>query len=256
MLKLPAKRNNNMAHGVFASRGKAGLILVLLILLGGCATTGHGADPRDPLEGFNRKVYHFNEFMDGNVFDPMGRAYKAVTPDLLDQGITNFFSNMGDLSVIANDILQLKPQAVSDIARVVFNSTIGLLGFFDVSSHIGLPKHDEDLGQTLGVWGVGPGPYLIIPLLGPSTVRDAAGYAIDSIYANPITYLHDGALRAGLMTLHFIDFKADLLSTRELIGEAAVDPYEFTKNAYLSRRKNQVRDKTSSEVQFEEIMNE
>jgi phospholipid-binding lipoprotein MlaA len=219
--------------------------LILLLLLGsGCATTGGAADPRDPIEGFNRSMYSFNEFMDQHLFDPLGRAWQAALPDFLDRGISNVFSNLGDVAVIANDILQGKlGQAVQDIARVVFNTTIGIGGFFDVSSHIGLPKHDEDLGQTLGRWGVGPGPYLVAPFFGPMTLRDAAGFGVQSTFLYPVSYVGNDAYRAGLMSLNYVDYKADLLSADRILGEAALDEYEFVKNAYLDRRQNQIEDR-------------
>jgi phospholipid-binding lipoprotein MlaA len=218
--------------------------VVVSLLASGCATTGGVADPRDPIEGFNRSMYSFNTFMDDNLFDPLGRAYRAVLPDFMDRGISNMFSNLGDVAVIANDILQGKiGQAVSDIARVVFNTTIGIGGFFDVSSHIGLPKHDEDLGQTLGRWGIGPGPYLVAPFFGPTTLRDAAGFGVQSTFLYPVAYVNNDAYRAGLMSLNYMDFKADLLSAGEILEEAALDEYDFVKNAYLERRENQVHDR-------------
>lgn len=203
---------------------------------GGCATTG-AADPRDPLEGLNRGVYGFNQFMDEILFDPIGRGYAAITPEIVNTGVTNFFNNIGDISVVVNDLLQLKlGQAVSDLARLVFNSTIGLAGFFDVGSHIGLPKHDEDFGQTLAYWGVGSGPYVIVPLFGPATFREVAGFAVDQGLLNPVFYIDDDALRASLLALNYVDFKSDLLSARAVLGEAAIDEYEFVKNAYFERR--------------------
>jgi phospholipid-binding lipoprotein MlaA len=221
------------------------LSLCFVLLLGtGCATTGGVVDPRDPLEGFNRSVYSFNEFMDEHLFDPVGRAYQAILPNFLDRGISNIFSNLGDLGVIANDILQGKlGQAVQDIARVVFNTTIGIGGFFDVSSHIGLPKHDEDLGQTLGRWGIGPGPYLVAPFFGPMTMRDAAGFGVQSTFLHPVAYVNNDAYRAGLMSLNYVDYKADMLSAARILGEAALDEYDFVKNAYLERRQNQIEDR-------------
>ena len=214
----------------------------LVILSSGCATTGSG-DPRDPFEGFNRGVYSFNQAMDKALFDPLGKVYQTITPDIVDEGVTNFFSNLRDISVVVNDVLQLKiDQALSDVTRIVFNSTIGLLGFFDVSSAMGLPEHDEDFGQTLGYWGVGSGPFVMIPLFGPTTLRDAAGIAIDTGVLNPIFYLNDTELKAGLLTLNYVDFKADLLSAKKILGEAALDEYEFLKNAYFEKRENQIND--------------
>jgi len=247
-----------MLHSPRTSFGRTVIVLAVVALLAGCATTGKARDPRDPWEGLNRSTYKFNSFMDRNLFNPMGRAYKKITPKPVDTGISNFFSNLKDISVVANDVLQLKGQFASDAARFVFNSSFGLFGLIDVSSHIGLPRHKEDFGQTLGVWGVGPGPYLIVPLFGPSTVRDATGLLVDGALFSPISlsYLHNDAYRGGLMGLKFIKFKADLLSTRNLIKEASVDPYEFTKNAYLNRRDNMVHDKSTAQPSFKEIMNE
>lgn len=230
---------------------KACRLSLFVLLLAGCATMGTG-DPRDPLENVNRSVYSFNEFMDDHLFDPISNVYQALTPGIVDRGISNVFSNIKDISVIANDILQLKlGQAVSDLARLVFNSTIGLLGFFDISSHIGLPKHHEDFGQTLARWGFGSGPYLVLPFLGPATVRDAAGYGVDTLI-NPVAYINNDAYMAGLMSLNYVDYKADLLSTGELIAEAALDEYEFIKNAYFEKRENLIHDREYSEPDFEE----
>ena len=230
---------------------KIGLLSLIFLLLNGCATIGTG-DPRDPIENVNRSVYSFNEFMDAHLFDPLGNIYQTITPEIVDRGISNMFSNAGDISVIANDILQLKMgQAVSDLARLVFNSTIGLLGFFDVSSHIGLPKHREDFGQTLAHWGFGSGPYLVLPFLGPATVRDAAGYSVDTLM-NPVAYINNDAYRAGLMSLNYVDYKADLLSAGDLITEAALDEYEFVKNAYFEKRENLIHDREFAEPDFED----
>ncbi|MBI4006333.1 MAG: VacJ family lipoprotein [Gammaproteobacteria bacterium] len=214
--------------------------IALVVFVSGCATTGAG-DPRDPFEGFNRGVYSFNQAVDDALFNHVSKLYQVITPELVDKGITNFFSNLNDIAVVVNDFLQLKVnQALSDATRFIFNSTIGLAGFFDVSTHAGLPKHDEDFGQTLAHWGVGSGPYLVIPLFGPSTVRDVTGNAVDRGILNPVFYLDDTELKAGLLTLNYVDFKADLLSAKKLVGEAALDEYEFVKNAYFEKRAHQI----------------
>jgi phospholipid-binding lipoprotein MlaA len=224
-------------------RPKPAAALLIAALLCGCATTGAN-DPRDPLENFNRSVYRFNETMDRAVFNPISRTYQAVLPDFVDRGISNVFSNLGDVPVIANDILQGKGgQAVSDFARVVFNTTIGIGGFFDVGSRIGLPKHDEDLGQTLATWGVGSGPYLVMPFLGPTTLRDAAGFGIQTTFLYPVSYVEHDGYRAGLLALNYVDFKADLLSAQRILDDAGVDSYDFVKNAYLERRENLIHDR-------------
>jgi phospholipid-binding lipoprotein MlaA len=214
---------------------------ILLVFVSGCATTGSG-DPRDPFEGFNRGVYSFNETMDKIIFDPIGNVYKTITPDVVDRGVTNFFNNLEDISVSVNSFLQFKiDQALSSATRFIFNSTIGLFGFFDVSTGMGLPGYDEDFGQTLGYWGVGPGPFLMFPFFGPSTVRDATGFIADSAM-NPIIYLDNTKVKAGLLTLAYIDIKSDLLSAKAILEEAAIDEYEFLKNAYFQKREAQIRD--------------
>ncbi|HSR62885.1 MAG TPA: VacJ family lipoprotein [Gammaproteobacteria bacterium] len=210
--------------------------LALLVLVSGCATTG--GDPRDPLEGLNRGIYTFNEAMDDALFDPLGKVYKAITPGFIDEGVTNFFSNLNDISVVVNDILQLKfNQAVVDTVRLFLNTTVGLLGINDIASEAGIPKNKEDFGQTLAYWGVGAGPYLVAPFFGPTTLRDAAGFAVDGGLLNPVFYLESTKAKAGLLSLNYVDFKADLLSAKEILGEAALDEYEFLKNAYFEKRR-------------------
>ena len=155
----------------------------------------------------------------------------------------NFFSNLGDLSVIANEILQLKfDEAASDVSRVLVNSTIGLLGFFDISSEIGLPKHNEDFGQTLALWGFEPGPYIVVPFFGPATFRDLSSLVIDKGILNPMFYIEDDMTKAGLLTLNYVDFKSRFSSTNDLIGVAALDEYEFIKNAYFEKRAYEIND--------------
>ncbi len=219
-------------------------MVVLLGLAGGCATTA-SVDARDPLEGLNRSVFGFNKFMDKALFDPVGKVYKKVVPHPVDHSVTNFFGNLGEIATIANSILQLKVgRAFEDMARFAVNSALGIGGLFDVATGMGLPRHDEDFGQTLGHWGVGPGPFLMAPFLGPTTLRDAVGFGVDSTFLSPVTQVDTEAYRAGLMSLNFIDYKADKKSASSLIGEASVDEYEFLKNAYLERRLGLVRDNT------------
>jgi phospholipid-binding lipoprotein MlaA len=228
---------------LFLGRLRLIICVVLVVFISGCATTGV-KDERDPIEGFNRTMYSFNQGMDKVIFNPVAKLYQTITPDFVERAIGNFFDNLDDVSIIANDILQFKlAQAYMDTFRFIFNSTLGLGGFRDVSSQMGLVKHDEDFGQTLAVWGVGPGPYLVTPIFGPSTFRDATSLVVDDILLNPVSYLNNNdALKAGLATLNYIDIKADLLTTNELIDEAALDQYEFTKNAYFSRREFQIND--------------
>lgn len=189
----------------------------------------------DPWQGFNRAVFEFNETLDQYVAKPVAQGYQAVTPQFVDTGISNFFSNLEDVLIIANDILQLKPmQALSDTGRFLVNSTIGILGFFDVASHIGLEKHNEDLGQTLGYWGVGAGPYVMLPVLGPSNLRDAFGLAGDTLSGMGYTNIAETNVQAGgLWLLRNIDARADLIASEGLVSG---ERYSFFRSFYLQRR--------------------
>ena len=189
----------------------------------------------DPWQGFNRAVFEFNETLDQYVAKPVAQGYQAVTPQFVDTGISNFFSNLEDVLIIANDILQLKPmQALSDTGRFLVNSTIGILGFFDVASHIGLEKHNEDLGQTLGYWGVGTGPYVMLPVLGPSNLRDAFGLAGDTLSGMGYTNIAETNVQAGgLWLLRNIDARADLIASEGLVSG---ERYSFFRSFYLQRR--------------------
>ena len=215
----------------------------------GCASLG-GADaandtePHDPFESYNRAVHEFNEDFDRAIAKPVAQTYQDVMPTWADKGITNFFGNLGDVIVLANDLLQFKlEQAASDAARIAFNTTAGLFGFIDVASHMDLPKHKEDFGQTLGYWGVPSGPYFVLPFLGPSTLRDTAGLGVDYVYLDPIVnnvdHLND---RSALFLTNFVDTRADFLGASRLIESAALDPYIYTREAYLQRRQFYVYD--------------
>lgn len=228
--------------------------LCVLLAVTGCATTGSG-DTRDPLEPINRGVYSFNQTADKYVINPIARGYNTVTPDLVDTGVTNFFSNLGEIANFANNLLQFKiDEALGTATRFVFNSTFGIGGLVDVSSHVGLPAYREDFGQTLGYWGIGSGPYLVLPLLGPSSVRDTGGLVADSLM-NPIAYIDDDEWMYGLIALGYIDTKSDLLATGDLVREAALDEYDFVKNAYFERRRSQINDSEgeSSYKSFEQF---
>ena len=233
---------------------KVVVVLCLAMNLVACANLGSKGDPRDPIEGFNRGVYSFNEKLDQSVVSRLAKFYQAITPDFVDQGISNFFSNINDIVVIINDVLQFKiGQAFSDLTRFVFNSTLGIGGLFDVSTNIGYTKHNEDFGQTLAKWGFGSGPYLVVPVLGPSTLRDIAGYAVASTMVSPLSYIDSTPQYMGVMALNYVDFKADLLSAERLMQEAAVDKYEFTKSAYLELRENLINDREDSGLNYEEL---
>jgi phospholipid-binding lipoprotein MlaA len=211
----------------------------LLLLTAGCANTPPYEEPSDPLEPVNRVIYRFNDVVDRAVFKPVAKGYQKITPTPVQTGVGNFFSNLWDPVVIVNDVLQGKlTQGASDTARVVFNSTFGVLGLIDVATPMGHPKHDEDFGQTFAVWGAGEGWYLVLPILGPSTVRDAVGlvpeYALD-----PVTRLtrHDEIrARNSLYVLRITDKRARLLGASKIRDTAALDEYLFTRAAYRQYR--------------------
>lgn len=208
-------------------------------LLGGCATSGN---PKDPIEGFNRAMFAFNEGLDTVLIKPVAKGYEAVLPSPVRTGVTNFFGNIADLFVGVNNLLQGKPaQAASDLGRVAINSTVGILGLFDVATEIGLEKHEEDFGQTFGRWGVGDGPYVVVPLFGPRTLRDTAGLVLD-VKADPVSNLSDISSRNALLALRLIDNRADLLPADKVIEEAALDKYAYVRDGYLQRRRNLIHD--------------
>src|SRR5689334_20486944 len=215
--------------------------LFLSILLAGCATTGAG-DPKDPWEGFNRGVFSFNEGLDKAVLKPVATGYQKVVPAFAREGVTNFFANLEDVGTGLNNILQGKPgQGASDLGRVVVNSLFGVLGLWDVATPMGLEKHYEDFGQTLGVWGVGPGPYLVLPLLGPSTARDAPAKVVDP------SWYYSSAIDSnwtywGLWSLDKVNQRALLFQSEKVLDEAALDKYSFIRDAWWQRRRSQVYD--------------
>jgi phospholipid-binding lipoprotein MlaA len=211
--------------------------------LGGCATLPPGSkpDPRDRFERANRSVYAFNRAIDHAVLRPVARGYVKITPRPIRRSVTNFFANIDYPITIINDALQGKVRdSLSDVARFGINTVIGVGGLFDPASHWGLEKHDEDFGQTLGTWGVHSGPYLMLPIFGPSTVRDAPAKVIDH-FSSPRTYLLNGNADLSLSVIGAVDKRAALLDTDEMIDNA-YDPYAFLRNAWMQRREYQVRD--------------
>ena len=206
----------------------------------GCATTA--TDERDPLEGWNRGVQSFNDTADDYVIKPVAQGYQWITPSFVDQGVTNFFNNIGDIRVTLNDLLQFKfNQGGSDFTRLLINSTLGIGGLFDVATELDFERHDEDFDQTLGAWGMPTGPYLVLPLLGPSSARGAFGLIGDAV-ANPVFYIDFPAVTWSLTALKYVDLRADQLSASRIVDEAALDRYEFFRNAYLQRREYLVYD--------------
>jgi len=216
-------------------------LAALLVLMGGCATTAE-SDPRDPLEPLNRGIYRFNEVFDDYLARPVATAYHKALHEEIRSRVRNFFSNIGDVFTGVNSFLQGKFQdGVEDWARFAFNSTFGLFGLHDVATDMGLEKHNEDFGQTLGRWGLGDGPYLVLPFLEPSSFRDAIGWLVD-YYTDPITYVDQVDTRNILWGTRFVSRRAELLDTTDIVKTAALDPYEFVRDAYLQRRRNLVYD--------------
>lgn len=209
----------------------------------GCASLDGPPNPDDPFERYNRSMYKFNDTLDKYALKPIAKGYKKITPGSVDKAITNVFSNIDDVTVLINDLLQLKiGQAIADSARIVFNTTFGLFGIFDVATSFGLPKNNEDFGQTLGHWGVGSGPYLVLPFFGPSSPRDGLGLGVDLTEFDPITKDLDDDEKYGSFALKYIDIRADLLKATNIIEETAPDPYTFIRDAWTQRRLNLVHD--------------
>ena len=209
--------------------------------LAGCAASG--GNPADPLESVNRKVFAFNDAADKAVMTPIAKGYRAVLPAFLRSGISNFFSNLEDVWIAVNDLLQGKVQTGSeDFTRVLFNSTFGIAGLFDFASDVGLPKRSEDLGQTLAVWGVDSGPYLVIPLIGPSTVRDGFGLIFD--YKADLVYWGTDSvpIRNSLYATRAVSNRANLLDASSVLEQAALDRYAFVRDAWLQRRRSLIYD--------------
>jgi len=219
------------------------LALLLMLLGGGCASNpDRVTDPRDPLEPFNRAVFRFNTDFDNAFVKPAAKAYRAVAPDVVDRGITNFFDNLYDVTSFANNILQFKlSRAGSDLGRIFINTTVGVLGFVDVATNVGLQSYKEDFDQTLGYWGLEPGAFVMLPILGPSSMRGILGWGGD-IVTDPLISIGEEKVYWGLVTLRIVDYRADRLAAGEILEEAALDPYVFLRDAYLQRRRNLVYD--------------
>lgn len=207
--------------------------------LTGCASTAN--NPKDPYEGFNRAMFSVNEGIDV-VVKPIAQGYDAAAPLPVKAGIGNFFGNIYDVWTAVNNLLQGKGgDALSDLGRVLVNTTVGIGGVFDVASEMGLEKHAEDFGQTLAVWGVPEGEYLYWPLIGPRTTRDTFGWVVDAA-ADPVWRVDDVALRNSLVGVRFIDLRASLLPTDKVVEQAAFDKYNYIRDAYLQNRRSAVRD--------------
>lgn len=224
-----------------APRRRARAVFALVaaaVLLAGCA--GFRTNPRDPLEPMNRKVMQFNDGVDSMVLKPVATAYKDGVPPLVRTGVSNFFGNLTDAWSFVNSALQFKFQnAAEDFMRLNVNTFFGLGGILDVASELNIERHKEDFGQTLGRWGVPAGPYLVLPLLGPSTLRDTAALPVDR-QANPIHYVSHADVRYSLYALRAVDARANLLRIGSVIEGAALDKYTFTRDAYLQKRSAEI----------------
>jgi phospholipid-binding lipoprotein MlaA len=225
-------------------------LLISPMLLIGCA----GAhNPNDPLEPLNRGIYRFNDTVDKAVIKPVAQGYSAVMPAVGKTMVSNFFSNLDDVVVTANDLLQFKlVQGFSDGMRVFVNTTIGVFGLIDVASTGELKKHNEDFGQTLGKWGVGNGPYLVLPILGPSTLRDSAGLYVDG-YSSPVYRIKHMRTRNQAYLARGLNLRAELLDQEKVLREAMLDPYEFTRDSYLLYRKNLVYDGNPPRTRYDDM---
>ncbi len=224
-------------------RRSIGILAIVFLLSGGllgCASTG--GSPQDPLEPLNRAIFGFNEKLDEAVLQPVARGYRAALPQMVRTGVGNFFGNIEDVWIGINNILQGKvADGVQDLARCVFNTTFGLLGVVDASTDFNLPKHSEDFGQTLGRWGLDSGPYLVLPLFGPSSVRDGVGFLVD-MKADPVRNLSHVPSRNALYATRTINTRARLLDIGRIAEEAALDKYRFIRESYFQRRRSQVYD--------------
>lgn len=214
-------------------------LCLFLAVLTGCASRPH-SDPRDPFEPFNRSMWNFNEGLDKAVLKPVAETYKDVTPTLVRRGVNNFFANLSDLWSTVNNALQLKPlETIESLMRFNMNTFFGLGGLIDVASEFNIERHREDFGQTLGRWGVPSGPYLVLPLLGPSTVRDTAARALNAT-GDPVRHIDNVSLRNELYVLRIIDLRASLLRAGGMFDEAALDRYSFARDVFLQVRRREV----------------
>ena len=217
------------------------VLLASALTLGGCASFRTAA-PGDPIEPINRGIYSFNSTFDHYLFKPIAKGYDAVVPDLVKTGVSNVFQNAADAQSLVSDALQLKGRKFGDdLGRVMLNTTLGIGGIFDLATPLGIERGDEDIGQTLGYWGIGAGPYLVIPFLGPSSLRDAAGRFGDS-QINPLSKVSSVAVRNSLTGLGVVDARVSLFPAEALMNQAALDRYTFLRSAYLQRRQSLVLD--------------
>jgi len=225
-------------HLMAAPRWGIAALSLAALLLQGCATVAN-PDKRDPLESMNRSVFAFNDAADAAVVKPVATVYRNVVPNLVRKGVGNFFNNLEDVWSIFNNAIQGRRMDTGDsIGRVMVNSTIGILGLVDVASDLNIERHTTDFGMTLGRWGVPPGPYVVLPLLGPSTLREVAALPVDR-QGNALTYVDDESARTGLTVVKLLNLRAKYLNAGDVVAGAALDKYSFTRDSYLQRQRNQ-----------------
>jgi phospholipid-binding lipoprotein MlaA len=213
----------------------------LVLTMAGCAT-GPNANARDPLEPFNRGVYQFNDVVDRAVLKPAATVYRDVTPSPIRQGVTNFFGNLQDAWSVVNNTLQLKgADAAESLVRVGVNTFLGFGGLLDIATEMRIERHTKDFGQTLGFWGVGAGPYIVLPLLGPSTLRDVAALPVDTA-GSVVSGIDHVPTRNSATALNLLNRRARYLEATDMLDQVALDPYTFTRDAFLQRRRNSVYD--------------
>lgn len=225
------------------------VVAAWVILVSGCASTEYLSDERDPWQGYNRNIYAFNDSLDRAILKPAAKGYQYIAPDFVETGVRNFFENINDVSIAVNNLLQGKlNNSASDVGRILINSTIGVLGLFDVASSMGLRKHDEDFGQTLAVWGADSGPYLVWPLFGPSTLRDSPSIVVDGMILDPFSLIEPNLVelrlgeRIAMIALDVVSIRAELLSLEDTVNEISTDRYAFIRDAYLDRREFLIHD--------------
>lgn len=218
--------------------------VALASLLVGCASLppGRFPDPQDPFERYNRAAFSFNEAIDRVILKPVSQAYRAVVPSFAQRGLTNFFGNLSDVPTAANDLLQGKlTMAATHLGRLAINTTFGLAGLMDVATPMGLERQREDFGQTLGRWGLASGPYLVLPILGPSSLRDAFALPADFVL-DPVSHVSDKTWRYSLAATRVVQQRASFLEAEKTLRSIVFDPYLFTRDAYLARRNSLVYD--------------
>jgi phospholipid-binding lipoprotein MlaA len=235
------------------------LLAIVGVVLVGCASVPAGEikSKNDPFEPMNRAVFSFNEALDDYVMTPVAKLYRFILPEFVRERLSNMFSNIGDIYTSVNNLLQGKPkEAADDLVRVFVNSTLGIGGMFDVATAGGMEKRKEDFGQTLGVWGVKPGPYLVLPFFGASNIRDTAGFFVDFKTDILFQQIPDTAIRNTVTGVRIVDMRAKYLDSSNLLQEAAIDKYTFVRDAYFQRRQNLVYDGNPPETKEDEELEE